>query len=59
MNDELLILKMEGDTARITLNRPHVHNALSIELSDRLVDAIQTIKRATDVKFVVIRGELQ
>jgi len=27
---------MDGDTARITLNRPEVHNALSIELSDML-----------------------
>ena len=56
MTTEPLLLKIEGDLARITLNRPEVNNALSIELSDRLVDAILTIKRSTDVKFVVIKG---
>jgi enoyl-CoA hydratase len=49
-------MTVEGDVARITLNRPEVRNALSIELSDRLVEAIRTIKKSTDVKFVVIKG---
>ncbi len=44
---DVLLLEMDGGTARITLNRPAVHNALSIELSDRLVEAIQTIKKST------------
>ena len=56
MNENPVILEMDGDTARITLNRPEVHNALSIELSDKLVEAIQTIKKSTDIKFVVIKG---
>ena len=56
MSEKPLVLTMEGDTARITLNRPKVRNALSIELSDMLVDAIQRIKRSTDTKFVVIKG---
>ncbi len=56
MPEKSLLLSMEGDIARITLNRPKVRNALSIELSDMLVDAIQTIKRATKIKFVVIKG---
>jgi len=56
MAEKPLLLAMEGDTARITLNRPKTLNALSIELSDMLVEAIQTIKRSTDVKFVVIEG---
>ena len=51
-----LILEMDGDLARITLNRPEVNNALSIELSDMLVEAIRTVKKSTDVKFVVIKG---
>lgn len=51
-----LLLSMEGEVARITLNRPEVHNALSIELLDMLITAIQTIKKSTDVKFVVIKG---
>jgi len=56
MSEKPLLLEMDGDTARVTLNRPEVHNALSIEMSDMLVEAIQTIKRSTDVKFVVIKG---
>ncbi|MFC1889451.1 enoyl-CoA hydratase/isomerase family protein [Thermodesulfobacteriota bacterium] len=56
MSDKPLLLKMEGDTARITLNRPEVHNALSIELSDMLVETIKTIRKSTDTKFVVIKG---
>lgn len=51
-----LRLTMEDDVARITLNRPDVLNALSIELSDRLGEAISTIKKSTTVKFVVIKG---
>ncbi|MBC2716962.1 MAG: enoyl-CoA hydratase/isomerase family protein [Desulfobacteraceae bacterium] len=56
MSSKPVELSMEGDVARILLNRPEVHNALSIELSDMLVDAIQTIKRSTTIKFVVIKG---
>jgi enoyl-CoA hydratase len=56
MAEKPLLLTMAGDTARIILNRPEVRNALSIELSDMLVDAIQEIKRSTDIKFVVIKG---
>jgi enoyl-CoA hydratase len=56
MPEKPLLLDMEGDTARITLNRPKVHNALSIELSEMLVDAIRTVKKSTDTKFVVIQG---
>jgi enoyl-CoA hydratase len=56
MSEKPLLLNMDGDTARIILNRPEVRNALSIELSDRFVDAIQTVKRSTDTKFVVIKG---
>ena len=56
MPNKPLILEVEGDTARITLNRPKVRNALSIELSDRFIEATQTIKRSTAIKFVVIEG---
>lgn len=56
MADKPLLLSIEEDTARITLNRPRTRNALSIELSDMLVDAIQTIKKSTEIKFVVIKG---
>jgi enoyl-CoA hydratase len=56
MNSELVILSMQEDIAKITLNRPHVHNALSIKMSDQLVTAIQAVKASTAIKFVVIKG---
>jgi enoyl-CoA hydratase len=56
MNQKPLLLSMENDVARITLNRPYVLNALSIELSDMLVEAIQTVKKSTVIKFLVING---
>jgi enoyl-CoA hydratase len=51
-----LLLTSDGDTAEILLNRPTVRNCLSIELSDRFVEAVQTIKKSTEIKFVIIRG---
>ncbi|MFC1849403.1 enoyl-CoA hydratase-related protein [candidate division CSSED10-310 bacterium] len=56
MDNRPLILKRNGDLAHIILNRPAVHNALSIELSDMLMEAIQTIRKSTDIKFVVLKG---
>ena len=56
MTEDSLLLTMEGDVARIVLNRPLVRNALSIDLSDRLVQAIRTVQKSTDVKFLVIKG---
>jgi enoyl-CoA hydratase/carnithine racemase len=54
--EQPLLFDQIGDTAWITLNRPKVHNCLSIELSDMFVDAIQKVKQSTDIKFLVIRG---
>ena len=56
MSEKALLLEMDGDVARITLNRPEARNALSIELSDLLIQAIYKIKKSTDIKFVVIKG---
>ncbi len=56
MSTQDLILSMDGDTARITLNRPEVKNALSMALSEMLVDAVGKIKRSTAIKFVVFQG---
>ncbi len=56
MGQKPVILSVEDDVASVTLNRPEVLNALSIELSDRLVDVIQTVKKSTAVKFLVIKG---
>lgn len=56
MSEKMVLLEMAGDTAKITLNRPGVHNALSMEMSDQLVDAFYTVKKSTVAKFLVIKG---
>jgi len=51
------LLYEESDAvARITLNRPEVHNALSIQLSDELIGALEKVRASRSVKFLVIRG---
>jgi enoyl-CoA hydratase/carnithine racemase len=51
-----LILDKDGPIARLTLNRPKKRNALSRHLSNELVAAIELIRRAEDVKILVIDG---
>ncbi len=51
-----LIYDEQDDLVRITLNRPAVKNALSMQLSDELVAAIDLVRKSTSVKFVVIQG---
>ena len=45
-----------GPVVRLTLNRPHVRNALSIRLSDELIHALERITDSTSLKVVVIQG---
>lgn len=44
------------EVAFVTLNRPERNNALSMELSDRLVEAFERVNRSQDLKALVIRG---
>lgn len=41
---------------RITLNRPEKRNALSFDLQDELIDAIDTAQRDKTVRVIIIRG---
>ncbi len=57
MNFENLIYEeREKTTAFITLNRPEVKNALSMQLSDELVSAIEIVRKSRKLKFLVIKG---
>lgn len=51
-----IIFEEDGDLARILLNRPEVTNALSMQMSRELFDAIMRVLDSTDVKFLVIGG---
>jgi enoyl-CoA hydratase/carnithine racemase/ketosteroid isomerase-like protein len=53
---EQLLYAEDGPVARITLNRPACHNALSMQLSDELVAALELVRRSETVKVLVIQG---
>lgn len=53
--DELLF-EEDGPLARITLNRPERRNALSRELSDQFVRAIEYVRNSMTIKWLVING---
>jgi enoyl-CoA hydratase len=53
---KLLRFAQHGPVARITLDRPEKRNALSIALSDELMEVIDRIQRSTTLKVVLIQG---
>ncbi|WP_103107701.1 enoyl-CoA hydratase/isomerase family protein [Brevibacillus reuszeri] len=53
--ETLLITKHEG-IATITLNRPEVHNAISMELVDELLAALQDCADDESIKVLIITG---
>ncbi|TES96377.1 MAG: enoyl-CoA hydratase/isomerase family protein [Promethearchaeota archaeon] len=57
MKFENLIYKEIEETAWIILNRPEVMNALSMKLSEEIVEAIEIVRQSTKLKFLVIKGE--
>ncbi|MHA1104547.1 MAG: enoyl-CoA hydratase/isomerase family protein [Promethearchaeota archaeon] len=56
MTFENLIYREDEQVAWITLNRPDVMNALSMKLSEEIVDAIEIVRQSTKLKFLVIKG---
>jgi enoyl-CoA hydratase/carnithine racemase len=46
----------EAPAARITLNRPEKRNALSLELMEEMVAALETLATREDVRAIVIDG---
>jgi enoyl-CoA hydratase len=53
---ELLRYTEAGSIARITLDRPQKRNALSIALSNELIEAIDRVQCSTSIKVLVIQG---
>jgi len=51
-----LLYTEKDQVARITLNRPKAFNALSMNLSDELVNAIEMVRKSTALKFLVLKG---
>jgi enoyl-CoA hydratase/carnithine racemase len=53
----LVTTERVGAAAILTLNRPEARNALSIELCNRIVDALSEIDTDPQARVVIIRGE--
>ena len=53
---ETIIVSREGITGRITLNRPEKRNALSLELMQELIGALETLGGDSEVRAIVIEG---
>jgi enoyl-CoA hydratase len=51
-----LAYREDGPVARITLQRPEVHNALSMRLSEELRRAIDAVRESRSVQLLVIAG---
>lgn len=52
----LVEVYQDGHVATLTLNRPELRNALSIDLCDAIVDALEGIRAGGDARVVVVRG---
>ena len=55
-NYKTLLFSKKGFSATITLNRPHVHNALNLEMLTELGDALQKAQWDDDVAVIVLTG---
>jgi enoyl-CoA hydratase/carnithine racemase len=53
---QTVLVAREDVIARITLNRADKRNALSLELMEELIDALNSIRADPDVRAVVIEG---
>jgi enoyl-CoA hydratase/carnithine racemase len=57
MSDERkLIVERSGPVTTVTLNRPHVHNALDRDLSEQLNRAVREIRDDLDCRVAVFQG---
>jgi len=53
---EQLRFEDRGPVAYITLDRPEARNALSIQLSDELIHALETVRDSETIKVLVVGG---
>src|SRR5258705_13071490 len=51
-----ILFSRSGAVSTITFNRPDAHNALDRVMSDELADAVRTVKKDRECRFLVFRG---
>jgi Enoyl-CoA hydratase/carnithine racemase len=55
MTNELLFA-VDGHIATITLNRPHKLNSVTPEMSDAIIEAVETINASDTIRCVIVTG---
>jgi enoyl-CoA hydratase/carnithine racemase len=53
---ETVIYEKDNGIARVTLNRPHAHNAFNVQMRDDLYEVMSAIQADDEVRVVVFRG---
>jgi enoyl-CoA hydratase/carnithine racemase len=56
MSSEPLLSSRTGDVVTLTLNRPDVRNAMTVELTEAFSDAVEAIRADATVRAVVVTG---
>ncbi len=56
MDEQPVLLSVDGHIATLTLNQPDKRNAMSEEMTDAFPAAVQQIRSATDVRAVIVTG---
>jgi enoyl-CoA hydratase/carnithine racemase len=51
-----LLVARDGPAATITLNRPEKRNALSLELMEELISALEAVGADTEIRAIVVEG---
>jgi enoyl-CoA hydratase/carnithine racemase len=54
--NETILTETDGHILRITLNRPEKMNAISVELSEALMEALETFDRSPDLRVAILTG---
>lgn len=55
MTDDILFV-VDGHVATITLNRPHKLNAVTPEMSDAIVTAVESVNASDSIRCVIVTG---
>jgi len=55
-NEALVLRRNRDGIASLTLNRPRAYNALSLDLMQALIDALDAIAENRDIKAVILAG---
>ena len=57
MSDESVLSEIDArGVARVTLNRPHIHNAIDDQVIERLIDVLAALEGDPGVRVVVLAG---